>query len=236
MRNALKSMMFVVLTLLATSDGALSAADILPAAGITSGTSSLVISQSDLQNLQIRLDRIKQQISLANNLTQMVGLQDAVQSFINDVDSLQSSLLPEQKQLQAQLDVLGPVSLDDVESEKSDIATQRAYLSEQKTKVDSSLKTLTALRNNAAGLLIQIAGIRRNLLETEVTLRSGSILGPGFWAPLFSPLKEDRQRLSEFIQQASSAIKAAWQPGERLFTIALIVLALGVWSWGRRIA
>ncbi|MDO8709752.1 MAG: DUF3772 domain-containing protein, partial [Pseudomonas sp.] len=94
MRNALKSMMFVVLTLLATSDGALSAADILPAAGITSGTSSLVISQSDLQNLQIRLDRIKQQISLANNLTQMVGLQDAVQSFINDVDSLQSSLLP----------------------------------------------------------------------------------------------------------------------------------------------
>lgn len=141
MRNALKSMMFVVLTLLATSDGALSAADIPPAAGITSGTSSLVISQSDLQNLQIRLDRIKQQISLANNLTQMVGLQDAVQSFINDVDSLQSSLLPEQKQLQAQLDVLGPVSLDDVESEKSDIATQRAYLSEQKTKVDSSLKT-----------------------------------------------------------------------------------------------
>ncbi len=236
MRNALKSMMFVVLTLLATSDGALSAADILPAAGITSGTSSLVISQSDLQNLQIRLDRIKQQISLANNLTQMVGLQDAVQSFINDVDSLQSSLLPEQKQLQAQLDVLGPVSLDDVESEKSDIATQRAYLSEQKTKVDSSLKTLTALRNNAAGLLIQIAGIRRNLLESEVTLRSGSILGPEFWAPLFSPLKEDRQRLSEFIQQASSAIKAAWQPGERLFTIALIVLALGVWSWGRRIA
>ncbi|MHC8392038.1 DUF3772 domain-containing protein [Pseudomonas sp. MDT2-39-1] len=236
MRNALKLMMFVVLTLLGTNGGALSAADLPAMPTPMSGTAPVAISPSDLQDLQIRLDRIKQQISLANNLTQMVGLQDSVQLFINDVNSLQSSLLPEQKQLQAQLDVLGPVSQEDVASEKTDIATQRAFLSEQKTKVDSNLKTLAALRNNAAGLIIQIAGIRRSLLETEVTLRSGSILGPGFWAPLFNPLKEDRQRLSDFIQQASSAIKAAWQPGERLFSVLLIVLAVGIWSWGRRIA
>ncbi|MHC8327006.1 DUF3772 domain-containing protein [Pseudomonas sp. LB1P83] len=236
MRNALKLMMFVVLTLLGTSGGALSAADIPAMPTPISGTAPVAISQSDLQDLQIRLDRIKQQISLANNLTQMVGLQDSVQLFISDVDSLQSSLLPEQKQLQAQLDVLGPVSVEDVASEKTDIATQRAYLSEQKTKVDANLKTLTALRNNAAGLITQIAGIRRSLLETEVTLRSGSILGPSFWAPLFNPPQEDRQRLSDFIQQASSAIKAAWQPGERLFAVSLIVLAVGIWSWGRRIA
>ncbi|MFJ7284407.1 DUF3772 domain-containing protein [Pseudomonas sp. NPDC099000] len=236
MRNTLKLMFVIALTLLGASSGVLSAADLPTPPTAVSSTPSIAISQSDLQELQIRLDRIKQQISLANNLTQMVGLQDSVQLFINDVDSLQSSLLPEQKQLQAQLDVLGPVSQEDVASEESDIATQRAYLSEQKTKVDSNLKTLTALRNNAAGLIIQIAGIRRSLLETEVTLRSGSILGPGFWAPLFNPVREDRQRLNDFIQQASSAIKAAWQPGERLFTAALIVLALGIWSWGRRIA
>ncbi|MHC8394912.1 DUF3772 domain-containing protein [Pseudomonas sp. LB3P93] len=236
MRNALKLMMFVVLTLLGTSGGALSAADIPAMPTPISGTAPVAISPSDLQDLQIRLDRIKQQISLANNLTQMVGLQDSVQLFISDVDSLQSSLLPEQKQLQAQLDVLGPVSVEDVASEKTDIATQRAYLSEQKTKVDANLKTLTALRTNAAGLITQIAGIRRSLLETEVTLRSGSILGPAFWAPLFNPLPEDRQRLGDFIQQASSAIKAAWQPGERLFAVLLIVLAVGIWSWGRRVA
>ncbi|MET0844704.1 MAG: DUF3772 domain-containing protein [Pseudomonas sp.] len=235
MLNALKLTMFVVLTLLGASGGVLAAADLPATPTPMSGTAPVTVSPRDLQELQIRLDRIKQQISQANNLTQMVGLQDSVQLFINDVDSLQSSLLPEQKQLQAQLDVLGPVSQDDVTPE-TDIATQRAFLSEQKTKIDSSLKTLAALRNNAAGLIIQIAGIRRSLLETEVTLRSGSILGPEFWAPLFNPLKEDRQRLSDFIQQASNAIKNAWQPGERLFNVALILLAAAIWSWGRRVA
>jgi small-conductance mechanosensitive channel len=235
MRKALKAVIFVVLTLLGPSATWLSAAELLPPSAV-SGTSSAAISQSDLQALQARLDRIKQQISQANNLTQMVGLQDTVQLFIKDVDTLQSSLLPEQKQLQAQLDVLGPVSQGDITPEKSDIATQSAYLSEQKAKVDFNLKTLAALRSNAADLIIQIAGIRRSILETEVTLRSGSILSPGFWAPFFNPLPEDRQRFAEFIQQAGSALQAAWQPGNRLSGITLILLAAALWSWGRRIA
>ncbi|SDO92601.1 Small-conductance mechanosensitive channel [Pseudomonas arsenicoxydans] len=235
MRKALKSMIFVVLTLLGPNATVLSAAELLPPSAV-SGPSSVAVSQSDLQALQARLDRIKQQISQANNLTQMVGLQDSVQLFIKDVDTLQSSLLPEQKQLQAQLDVLGPVSQGEITPEKSDIATQRAYLSEQKIKVDFNLKTLAALRANAADLIIQIAGIRRSILETEVTLRSGSILSPGFWAPLFNPLPEDRQRLAEFIQQAGSALQAAWQPGNRLSGVTLVLLAAAIWSWGRRIA
>ncbi|CAI8806188.1 DUF3772 domain-containing protein [Pseudomonas sp. fls2-241-R2A-110] len=235
MRKALKAVIFVVLTLLGPSATWLSAAELLPPSAVL-GTSSAAISQSDLQALQARLDRIKQQISQANNLTQMVGLQDTVQLFIKDVDTLQSSLLPEQKQLQAQLDVLGPVSQGDITPEKSDIATQSAYLSEQKAKVDFNLKTLAALRSNAADLIIQIAGIRRSILETEVTLRSGSILSPGFWAPFFNPLPEDRQRFAEFIQQAGSALQAAWQPGNRLSGITLILLAAALWSWGRRIA
>jgi small-conductance mechanosensitive channel len=235
MRKALKAVIFVVLTLLGPSATWLSAAELLPPSAV-SGTSSIAVSQSDLQALQARLDRIKQQISQANNLTQMVGLQDTVQLFIKDVDTLQSSLLPEQKQLQAQLDVLGPVSQGDITPEKSDIATQRAYLSEQKAKVDFNLKTLAALRSNAADLIIQIAGIRRSILETEVTLRSGSIMSPGFWAPFFNPLPEDRQRFAEFIQQAGSALQAAWQPGNRLSGVTLILLAAALWSWGRRIA
>lgn len=236
MRDALKLMIFFALTVLGANGGMLFAADPPASSTATPGTSSFAVSHSDLQALQIRLDRIKQQVSLANNLTQMVGLQDSVQLFISDVDSLQSSLQPEQKQLQAQLDVLGPVSLGDVTLEKSDIATQRAYLLEQKDIVDSNLKTLAALRGNAVGLITQIAGIRRSLLESEVTLRSGSILGPGFWAPLFNPLMEDRQKLSNFIQQASSAVEAAWRPGERLLAVTLLVLALVIWTWGRNVA
>ncbi|MVV47994.1 mechanosensitive ion channel family protein [Pseudomonas sp. PB120] len=235
MRPALKFILLFVIALSGASFGA------LPAVGAASaissqGTSSFAVSQSDLQGLQIRLDQIKQQVSLANNLTQMVGLQDSLQLFINDVDLLQSSLLPEHKQLQAQLDVLGPVLPAEVVSEKSEIATQRESLSRQKSTVDANLKTLATLRRNAADLIIQIAGIRRSLLESEVTLRSGSILAPVFWAPLFNPPLEDRQRLRDFIEQASSAIKVAWQPGQRLYGVVLILLALAIWTWGRRIA
>lgn len=236
MRNTLKLMIFVAITLLAPCSGLLAATDLPVLSTPTPGTSSFAVSQSDLQGLQVRLDRIKQQVSQANNLTQMVGLQDSVQLFISDVDNLQASLLPEQKQLQAQLDVLGPVSLGDIASEKSDIATQRTYLFEQKKAVDYNLNALAALRSNAADLITQIASIRRSLLESEVTLRSGSVLGPAFWAPLVHPLMEDRERLHDFIRQASNAVAAAWLPGERVWGALLIALALAIWTWGRRIA
>ncbi|MBK5356647.1 mechanosensitive ion channel family protein [Pseudomonas sp. TH41] len=236
MRPALKLFLIVVIGLWGASVGELSAADIAATSTSTPGTSSFAVSQSDLQGLQTRLDRIKQTVSLANSLPQMVGLQDTVQLFISDVDNLQSSLLPEQKQLQAQLDVLGPVSPGDLSPEKSDIATQRAFFSEQKSAVDSNLKTLATLKQSGADLLAQIAAIRRSLLESEVTLRSGSILGPEFWAPLFNPLLEDRQRLHDFIEQAGHSIEIAWQPGQRLFAVTLIVLALVIWTWGRSVA
>jgi len=236
MRHALKWMIFTALTLLASSGAALWAAEAPVSIARTASTSSFEVSQSDLIGLQLRLDRIKQQISLANNLGQMVGLQDTVQLYLSDVDTLESSLLPEQKQLQAQLDVLGPVSPIEAGGDQSDIATQRAVLSEQKSKVDANLKTLAALRNSAAGLISQIAGIRRSLLESEVTERSGSILSPGFWSPLFSLPPEDRQRLQDFIRDVRISLALAWQPGERLYAAALIILAMVIWVWGRRFA
>ncbi|MCX2898073.1 DUF3772 domain-containing protein [Pseudomonas mandelii] len=236
MSNALKWILFSLLMLLQASTGRLWAVEQATLVTADSGTSSFAVSQSDLQELQIRLDRIKQQVSQANNLSLMVGLQDSVQLYINDVDNLQSSLLPEQKQLQAQLDVLGPVSAGEVVADTSEIATQRAYLSEQKRRIDASLNTLAALRSSAAGLITQIAGIRRSLLESEVTLRSGSILGPEFWSPLLNPRKDDRQRLSEFVDQTQGTLAAAWQPGNRLVNLLVIVLALAIWTWGRRVA
>lgn len=236
MGDALKWLVFSMVMLFQTSTAVFGAAEAPNPISAAPGVPSVAVSQSELQDLQVRLDRIKQQVSQANNLSLMVGLQDSVQLYINDIDSLQSALLPEQKQLQAQLDVLGPVSPVEVSAEKSEIAAQRADLSEQKRRIDASLATLAALRGSAAGLIPQIAGIRRSLLESEVSLRSGSILGPQFWAPLFSPRKDDRQRLSEFIEQAQEAVAVAWQPGKRLVTVLLVVLALGIWTWGRRVA
>lgn len=230
MRTGLKLIILAFCTVLQLNGGLLLAADAL-----TPSPSTFAVSKSDLQGLQLRLDRIKQQVSQANNLTLMVNLQDVVQSFIDDVAAMQSALLPLQKQLQAQLDVLGPQSQSDLTAQTSDITTHRAFVTEQKTSVDTSLDTLAALRESAASLIIQIASIRRSLLESEVTLRSGSVLSPWFWSPLFNALPEDREKLVSFINQAKDALVNAWQPGERLVAGMLIVLALVIWTLGRRV-
>ena len=93
MRNTLKSLFFVAFMLLVGGIPTLLAAD-LPAPVTTAATPLPVISQSDLQALQQRLDGLKQQISAANNYNQLEGPQDRVQAFILDVDRLSAALLP----------------------------------------------------------------------------------------------------------------------------------------------
>ncbi|CAI8727854.1 DUF3772 domain-containing protein [Pseudomonas sp. IT-P260] len=235
MRNTLKSLFFVALTVLASGGSLLCAAD-LPAPSATTTAPLVEVSQSDLQALQLRLDGLKQQISAANNYNQLEGPQDRVQTFILDVDRLSASLLPQQAQLAVQLGVLGAAPDTQIAAEQAEIAAQRALLSEQKNKVDATLKSLAALKQSAAELITQIAGIRRTLLESELTLRTDSILSPDFWSPLVAPEPDDRQRLKFFIDQVNLTWATVWAPGERFFTCVLVLLALAFWTVGRRLA
>ncbi|WP_226501830.1 DUF3772 domain-containing protein [Pseudomonas sp. MWU16-30322] len=235
MRNTLKSLFFVALTVLVPSGSALWAAD-LPAPTATTAAPLVEVSQSDLQALQMRLDGLKQQISAANNYNQLEGPQDRVQTFILDIDRLSAALLPQQAQLTVQLGVLGAAPDTQIAAEQAEIAAQRAMLSEQKNKVDATLKSLAALKQSAADLITQIAGIRRTLLESELTLRTDSVLSPDFWSPLVSPEPDDRQRLNFFINQVNLTWATVWAPGQRFFTCVLVLLALAFWTLGRRLA
>ena len=235
MRNILKSLFFVAFLLSEGGSSTLWAAD--PLAPATTAAAPLpVISQGELQVLQQRLDGLKQQISAANNYNQLEGPQDRVQAFILDVDKLSASLLPQQAQLTVQLGVLGAAPGTEVAAEQADIVAQRASLAEQKNKVDTALKNLAALKQSAAELITQIAGIRRTLLESELTLGTHSVLSPGFWAPLLNPSRDDRQRFSFFIEQMTDAWDRVWAPDRHFHTLALLALALLIWTSGRRLA
>lgn len=236
MHSALKFLIFVALALLGPSGATLAAADLPEAPAFRAGSSTIAMSQSDLQALQLRLDSLKQQVSLVNNYSQLEAPQDLVQAFILEVDRLSTSLLPEQAQLRAQLGVLGPAPVDNVASEKPEIAAQRDALSEQKNKIDSTLKTLEALKLSAADLITQIAGIRRSLLESELTLGTRSILNPRYWSPLLKLSLDDRQRLKFFFDQVGDTVETVWQPGQRFNTLVLLLLALALWTLGRRLA
>lgn len=232
MRNALKLIMVMAFVLFGPGGALLSAAP-LPD-NLT--TTAVSVPNSDLEALQNQLNNLKQQVSQASNYSQLEGPQDLVQALIQQVDRLSALLLPEQSQLQAQLGVLAPAPLAEATVEQSDIATQRASLTEQKNQVDFKLKTLSAIKASAAELLTQIAAIRRSLLETEVTQRTKSVLNPWFWAPLFNLPEGDREKLSAFTEQIGATLDAAWQPGQRLTTSVLLVLSVIVWFLGRTLA
>jgi small-conductance mechanosensitive channel len=226
----------VFILLLGVASGSLVAADLADASVKPEDRSTSAIAQSDLQKLQVRLDTLKQQVSDTTNYTQLVGYQDKVQQLVSDANQLAVLLLPQQAQLQARLEVLGPPPTDSATLEKPDIAQQRSDLIRRKSEMDADLKLLEGLKQNAANLTLQIAGIRRRQLETQLVLRTGSLLGSQFWSPLFHPLAEDKQRLKVFIEQATPVMQAIWQPGQRGMSAALLLLALGVWTLGRNLA
>lgn len=234
MRNAFKIIGIITLALLQLSALGQAAEPPAPATA-TAAAPAVKVTQNDLQALQLRLDSLKQQISQANNYNQLEGPQDRLQALIVDIDRLSTALLPEQAQLRAQLEVLGPAQVDAPVASTSDIAAQRKALTEQKDSLDATLTTLATLKESATNLLTQIAGIRRTMLESELTLSTHSLLNPAFWLPVFNPLPDDRQRLQAFFAELGSTAGAVWQPGQRVSTVVLVLLALLVWTLGRRL-
>jgi small-conductance mechanosensitive channel len=229
-------MICLAFALLAASPGWLLAAPTADTLAPNPTTPVISIADDELLGLQNQLNSLKQQVSQASNYTQLESSQDLVQVLIQDIERLSTSLLPGQTQLQAQLNVLGPVPLAENAQITSAITTQRDTLSEQKSKIDGQLKTLAALKISAAELITQIGSIRRSLIEAEVTQQTSSILNPGFWSPLFDLPYDDRQRFNTLIGQLDATHRAAWQPGQRGITAALLLLALVIWTVGRKLA
>jgi small-conductance mechanosensitive channel len=187
----------------------------------------------ELQNIQDRLDTLKQQVSVTIDYAQLVSLKQLIEQLILDADLATAARLPEQLQLQTKLDVLGPAPTSGATTETVNVAQQRVALSSRKEQLQAELQELDDIKTNALTLVQQISQIRRKEVASQLTLRSGSVLGWNFWAPLFDPPLEDRQRLRAFGSQLAPAILAAWQPGQRLITVLLVLLALALCTLGR---
>ncbi|MDF3835247.1 DUF3772 domain-containing protein [Cupriavidus basilensis] len=190
---------------------------------------------AELKRLQTEQDRIKQLASGATSSTKLDGLDDTIQQLATDVDKLAAALTPQRAQLQAQLDVLGPPPAAGTTPEAPAVAQQRADLNARRAQLDGELKQTAEGKENIANLKVQLARLQRSRMKNQLALRSESILSPQFWAPLFKPPAEDQERLGAFKDQVVPMLQLAWQPGQRGTTALLLVLALAVWSLGRRL-
>ncbi|HGL4261546.1 DUF3772 domain-containing protein [Burkholderia dolosa] len=224
---------------------AVASASAFPAAASAPGASgvgapvptiSLTEAVAQLKQMQIQQDRIKQRTSAATNSKELDALGDATQELSADVEKLQSELVPQRAQIQAQLDVLGPPPAPGASPETPAVAQQRATLNARKAQIDAALKQAAEQKTNLANLSDQFAKLHRSLLRNQLAFRSGSIFGAQFWLPLFHLPPDDVQRLDDFDSELRDMLRSSWTPGQRAITTLLLVAALAVWLAGRRMA
>ncbi|KAB0639036.1 DUF3772 domain-containing protein [Burkholderia latens] len=203
--------------------------------GVPVPTISLSDAVAQLKQMQVQQDRIKQQTSTATNSKELDELGDATQELSADVDKLQSQLVPQRTQVQAQLDVLGPPPAPGASPETPAVAQQRAALNARKAQIDAALKQAVDQKANLANLNDQFAKLHRSLLRNQLAFRSGSIFGAQFWLPLFHLSPDDVQRLDDFNDELRDMLRSSWTPGQRAITTLLLIAALAAWLGGRRI-
>jgi potassium-dependent mechanosensitive channel len=194
---------------------------------------SLNDAAAALKQMQVEQDRIKQQTSTATNSKDLDALASDTQDLSANVDKLRSQLVPQQAQIQAQLDVLGPPPEPGAAPGSPAVARQREVLTARKTQIDALLKQVNDQKSNLANLTDQFAKLHRGLLKNQLVLRTGSLLGAQFWVPLFQRSPDDAQRIGAFGAQLDDMLKSAWQPGRRITTVLMLCAAFAIWIGGR---
>ncbi|MGS4264354.1 DUF3772 domain-containing protein [Serratia marcescens] len=228
----LKSRPFLLLLLLLlglqlTPPGAVAAIQDDPAA------ESAPDPATQLKAAQKQLDNMKQLVSKATTDTQLSKLRLATDDLVASMEKLATDLQPEQDKLKAQLDVLGPPPVADALPETPAVAQQRNALNSSKKQLDDAVKHARAIKNSAVDLGQQIGDLRQVAFKTQLTLNTGSILGVKFWTPVVQPSADDVQRLDQFKAEMKAAWDASWQDEWRYGTLALLALAVIIWTWGR---
>ncbi len=188
---------------------------------------------TQLKAAQKQLDSMKQLVSKATTDNQLSKLRLATDDLVASMEKLATDLQPEQDKLKAQLDVLGPAPAAGALPETPAVAQQRNALNNSKKQLDDAVKRAQAIKTSAFELGQQIGDLRRVAFKTQLALNTGSILGIKFWAPVLQPSENDVQRLDQFNAEMKAAWDASWQDEWRYGTLALLALAVIVWSWGR---
>ena len=205
------------------------------AAGETVAKPADVNAPVALAQLQKRLDNIKQQVSNTTSDNKLSALNDSTLQLAGDADALNTALQPVLAQVQAQLGVLGPAPKDDALAETADVVKQRNSLNNRQEQLQDQIGQAAAINSAATNLSAQITALRRNALKSQLALNTGSILGYRFWSPLLDGQANDARRLSTFGEQLSDSLAVAWSPEWRYGSLLLLVSALAIGLFGRRL-
>ncbi|AFJ46948.1 DUF3772 domain-containing protein [Shimwellia blattae] len=190
-----------------------------------------VADQSDTSNtllteLQGQLDDLKQQVVRTAGDKQLESYSERSQQILARIDALQAALGQELLPVTTQLNILGPKPEAGAPPETPEVVARRQLLSQTKTGLESRLQQTALLQASAQQLAVQIASVRRNILARELSLNNGSILTPGFWAPLFSFSDYNRGRFLQFWYALQDGWQLAVSPARIPGTLFLLAIAV----------
>ena len=186
--------------------------------------------------LSAQLDQIKQSLTDRGKLTDGI-LSDArtkATSVQQQADLLAASLQPQSDALKAKLDVLGPAPEKGAPPEAPEVASQRRQLGKDKADLDGQVKQAKTLSLESQQLVTQIASLRRDLFQAQISQRTDSPLSLSFWKRLSQNLPDDSASLALLGSAVGRAVAHAWQDHRVPFVLCLAFATVLV-AVGRRL-
>ncbi|MBJ3816003.1 mechanosensitive ion channel family protein [Shimwellia pseudoproteus] len=181
---------------------------------------------ASLTLLQGQLDDLKQQVARTTSDKQLEEYGAVNQQILLRIDALSGDIQQQLVPVVTQLNILGPPPEPQATPETPEVAARRQSLSETKAALEGRLQQTSILQTSAQQLAVQISGVRRNILTKELSLNNGSILMPGFWAPLLSFSDYNRGRVLQFWYALQDAGSMAMSPARVPGTLMLLVIAI----------
>jgi len=202
-----------------------------PVSSLTAGELPALDENASYEQLNDRLDQIRQGVTSNANDDLLSQLRMAAVQVQRQADALSALRTADVDKLNDKLNVLGPVQPDEAAS----ITQQRKQLDAEKKALVTQQEQAAKLTQSARDLSTQIVNLRRSQFNSQILSRAATPLSPAFWSSLIRPTDDDVARLRDLRGEAGDALNSAFSADHRWFFIASVVAAFLVWIWVRRV-
>ena len=223
---------YLLVLLLVSSSGSLWAQDATDAAAAAAAPAQT--PAQTLAQLRSQLDSIKATVDAGKGDVPLTDVRASALAVQQQAEQLGSTLSPQSASLQARLDVLGPPPAKGAPAESAELGTQRRQLGKAKNDLDGQIKQANSLSTEATQLAAHVAELRVDQFQAQLASRTATPFSRAFWADPIKALPDDATRAARLGNDASAAIRQAWQsPNRTPFVLCLIVavLLLSVGRW-----
>ena len=191
----------------------------------------LLAEDASVQDLNDQLDLIRQKVTGSANDDLLSTLRQAALQVQKQADTLAAKQILDLEHLDDQLNVLGPVQVNEPPS----LTQQRSALTRQKNTLLNEQRQASSLSQSASDMAAQIFSLRRSLFDSQISTRSASPISVVFWSNIIRPTDDDLSRLRGLYADVRSVTDTAVAPGNRWFFVSMLFSALLVWVTGRRV-